>query len=304
MKTSHPEGSFDLKAYLLENRARVNAALDEILGQNSISTKIIDIIRYCLISGGKRIRPVLCIAAAESVGSQAGDVMDAACALEMIHTYSLIHDDLPAMDDDDLRRGQPSCHIAFGESEAILAGDALLTLAFQVLSAPALSRDENAAGWLKVIHAVATSSGYQGMVEGQLRDIASEGMPLRLPELETIYRLKTGALIEASVYSGALLGGADPMQLAALVRYAKKIGLVFQIIDDILDVEGNPEITGKAVGSDKSRGKSTYPSILGLESSKAVAMKLANDALQSIESFDSKSDPLRAIARYMVHRKQ
>jgi geranylgeranyl diphosphate synthase type II len=256
------------------------------------------------MAGGKRFRSVLCVAAAEAVGGDLEDVLPAACALEMVHTYSLIHDDLPAMDDDDLRRGQATCHKAFDEATAILAGDALLTLAFQTLSSIAAGRDQQAVKWLRAIQLISHAAGYCGMIQGQMLDIASEGSQLKLNELKTMHRLKTGALIEVSSRCGAELVDANSSQIQLLESYAQYIGLAFQVTDDILNVEGNPAVMGKAVGTDKLRQKSTYPSLLGLEESKRFARKLIDNALQALGSFDQKAEPLRAIAQYIIDRKK
>ena len=256
------------------------------------------------MAGGKRIRPVLCLAACEAVGGLPEDALTAACALEMIHTYSLIHDDLPAMDDDELRRGKATCHVAFGEATAILAGDALLTLAFEVLSSVPLTDGRQAALWLRVIQLISQAAGFRGMVQGQMLDIASEGRKLSADELKTMHRLKTGALIEASLACGALLGGADQRQTDLLNSYARKIGLAFQVADDILNVEGNPELMGKSTGTDSLREKSTYPSVLSIRTSKEFAEKLVQESLQALDTFDKQADPLRTIARYIIERKR
>ncbi len=291
---------FDLKSYLILKNRLVNSALDEILDNNS--TRIAKAMHYSLMAGGKRIRPVLCIGAAEAVGGKAEDVLPAACAIEMIHTYSLIHDDLPAMDNDDLRRGKPTCHVAYDEATAILAGDALLTLAFQTLSSVKCKTEKQALQLLNVIQIIAQASGYKGMIEGQMRDMASEGIVLDSDSLEKMHGLKTGALIEASTCSGAILGGGTPTEIEQLKIYAKNIGLAFQVADDILNVEGDPAVLGKAVGTDETRSKSTYPSILGLEESKAMAENIVTNALKALENFDSRSDPLRAVANYIIER--
>lgn len=300
----NPAFSFDLNSYLISKRKKVNAFIDEILNNTANSSRIVQAMHYSLMAGGKRVRPILCIAASEAVGGNADDVLPAACALEMIHTYSLIHDDLPAMDNDDLRRGKPTCHVAFDEATAILAGDALLTLAFQVLSSINLINENNTSNRLKVVHRISFAAGYNGMIEGQMRDIASEGTLLSLEELEDMHSLKTGALIEASIFSGALLGGGSPKQIDQLEIYAKNIGLAFQVADDILNVEGDPAVMGKAVGTDNARGKSTYPSIMGLNKSKEFAKKLVRNALQALDDFDSNADSLRAIACYIIERKK
>ena len=295
---------FDLESYLDSKRILINSHLDKILQNPSNSSRLMKAIHYSLMANGKRLRPVLCIAAAEVVGGQTMDVLKVACALEMIHTYSLIHDDLPAMDNDDVRRGKPTCHIAFDEASAILAGDALLTWAFQLLSAVEISNGSQALTWLRVIHRIADAAGYRGMIAGQMKDIASENNLLTLEELEELHALKTGALIEASIYCGATIGGGREERIDQLGIYAKNIGLAFQIKDDILNVEGDPALLGKAVGTDKIRQKNTYPFLMGLEKSKSFAEELVIRALQAIEPFDGKADPLRAIANYIVRRKR
>ena len=294
--------SFDLNSYLSSKRKQINQALDSIFAITS--SKIVKAMKYSLMAGGKRIRPVLCIAAAETVGGQSEDVFNAACALEMIHTYSLIHDDLPAMDNDDIRRGQPTCHVAFDEATAILAGDALLTLAFEVLSSTEFVQDNHVRNWMNVIHTLSTAAGYKGMIEGQMQDMAGEGHLLCLEDLENMHALKTGALIEASVTVGAILGKGSPDQIQQLKTYSKNIGLAFQVTDDLLDVEGDPNVMGKDAGSDQARSKSTYPALLGIEQSKQFAKKLVNNALKALDYFDNKAQPLRAIAYYIVDRKR
>ena len=295
---------FDLKKYISVNSRIVNEALDKLLQNSPQDETIQQAMRYSLMAGGKRIRPVLCLAAAEAVDGRPRDALTAACCLEIIHTYSLIHDDLPAMDDDEIRRGKPTCHIAFDEPTAILAGDALLTLAFEILASAALENGDQHAKWLKVIRIIAIAAGSRGMIQGQMLDIAAEGRNLNVDELESMHALKTGALIEASLQCGAVLAGANEKQLKALEFYARKIGLAFQIADDILNVEGNPAVMGKAAGTDKLHEKSTYPSLLGLETSKQVAQKLIRQALQALETFDTKAEPLRALATYIIRRKR
>jgi geranylgeranyl diphosphate synthase type II len=295
---------FDLNAYLAEHRKRINHALESLLKTSEKPDRILEAMTYSLMAGGKRIRSVLCLAATEAAGGDDEDAIPAACALEMIHTYSLIHDDLPAMDDDAMRRGKPTCHMAFDEATAILAGDALLTLAFQTLSSIELDKVEQAAKWLRVIQLISYAAGYCGMIQGQMLDMASEGKQLTLAELKFMHRLKTGALIEASLSSGAALGGLNSTRISMLESYAQNIGLAFQVTDDILNVEGDPEIMGKAVGTDKLRNKTTYPSLLGLKESKNFARQLVENALQALESFDQKAEPLRAIAKYIIERKK
>jgi geranylgeranyl diphosphate synthase type II len=295
---------FDLDAYFSLHTKRINRALESILETPGRSDRILEAMKYSLMAGGKRIRSILCMAAAETADGDAENAMPAACALEMIHTYSLIHDDLPAMDNDVLRRGKPTCHMAFDEATAILAGDALLTLAFQTLSSIELSSADQAATWLRVIELLSHAAGYCGMIQGQMIDIASEGSRLTLAELKSMHRLKTGALIEASLCSGAVLGGLNSNRIKMLESYAQNIGLAFQVADDILNVEGDPEMMGKAVGTDKLRNKATYPSLLGLQESKKFAKYLVKNALQALESFDKKAEPLRAIADYIITRKK
>jgi geranylgeranyl diphosphate synthase type II len=295
---------FDLAAYFTRHNKRINSALKSLLSTSEKADRILEAMTYSLMAGGKRIRPVLCLAAAEVAGGDPEDTLPAACALEMIHTYSLIHDDLPAMDDDALRRGKPTCHMAFDEATAILAGDALLTLAFQTLSSIEPRKAKQAERWLRVIQLISHAAGYCGMIQGQMLDIASEGEQLTLAELKSMHHLKTGALIVASISSGAVLGGLNSTRISMLQSYAQNIGLAFQVTDDILNVEGDPEIMGKAVGTDKLRNKVTYPSLLGLEESKDFARQLVEDALQALESFDQKAEPLRAIAKYIVNREK
>jgi geranylgeranyl diphosphate synthase type II len=294
--------SFDLNAYLSFKRRQINASLDSMFPDTS--RKIARAMKYSLMAGGKRLRPILCLAAVETVGGKSRDAIRTACAIEMIHTYSLIHDDLPAMDDDELRRGKPTCHAAFDEATAILAGDALLTMAFEVLSSIEPTIENQSLDLIHVIHTLSTAAGYQGMIEGQMQDMAAEGESLALEDLEKMHGLKTGALIEASVTAGAILGKGNRFQVQQLKIYAKNIGLAFQVTDDILNIEGDPKIMGKNVGSDKIRLKSTYPMVLGMDQSKKFAKKLISDALKALEYFDNKADSLRAIANYVNDRKK
>jgi len=296
--------NYDLTAYLNDKKKMINNELDKIFRDFASSSRIVKAMKYSLMAGGKRIRPVLCLAATEAVGGNLESALPAACALEMIHTYSLIHDDLPAMDNDVLRRGKPTCHVAFDEATAILTGDALLTLAFQNLSSPLNIKESQALVWLNVIHIISIAAGYKGMIDGQMKDIISEGTSLSLDDLKNMHALKTGALIEASIFSGAILGNGSQEQINQLGIYAKNLGLAFQVTDDILNVEGNPAVMGKAVGTDKNRKKSTYPLVLGLKESKEFATKIVNNALKAIEIFDNKADPLRAVAGYILKRKK
>jgi len=295
---------FLLAAYLNDRQARVNEALTRILAASTASPRIAEAMSYSLMAGGKRLRPILCTAAAEAVGAGFEQALPAACALELIHTYSLIHDDLPAMDDDNLRRGRPTCHVAFDEATAILAGDALLTLAFEILAAEGRQDEAGAVRYHHVIETIAAAAGHRGMIAGQMKDIAAEGRPLTLDALQEMYRLKTGALMEAAVRVGALVAGADAPRIEALVLYAKNIGLAFQIIDDILNVKGDPNVTGKASGTDATRRKSTYPALLGIDKSLETADGLVQAAVRAIGAFDEKAEPLRALAEYIIDRRK
>ncbi len=296
--------AFDLKSYLMAVRSRVDRWLRGYLGDSDTDPKILRAMSYSVMAGGKRLRPVLCIAAAQSVGGDDELVMPLACALEMIHTYSLIHDDLPAMDDDDMRRGNPTCHVKFDEPTAILAGDALLTFAFEILALAGSRRSHSqiTERWLHVMAKVAAASGYQGMLGGQMQDMMLEGSSISAARLEALHRLKTGKMIEVSVESGAMIAGASDKQIQSLLGYAENIGLAFQVTDDILNVKGDPTVMGKATGTDKLRGKNTYPDLLGLDGAEAMAETLINNALKRLDGFDKRAEPLRAIARYVIER--
>ncbi len=296
---------FDLQAYLERSRQAVNRELESVLPENSANTRLNAAMAYSLKAGGKRVRPALCLAAAEAVGTAAdSEIISAAGCIEMVHTYSLIHDDLPAMDDDALRRGQPTCHVAFDEATAILAGDALLTLAFETLAGTALGSGKAPETWLQVIQALSTAAGPRGMIEGQMRDIAAEKNTLELADLEHMHALKTGALIVASVEIGALLGGGSREQVRRLREYAGHIGLAFQVMDDILNVTGDPQLMGKATGTDRERSKTTYPTLLGLDESREFAGDLILKTLQALDNFGNRSEPLKALANYIIDRKR
>lgn len=295
----------DLKAYLKEQCAVVDAALDRYLpGEKELPHSVHKAMRYSVFAGGKRVRPILMLAACQAVGGDIGRAIPAACAMEMIHTYSLIHDDLPAMDDDDFRRGNPTSHKVFGEAIAILAGDALLTEAFKLVSDPRFAGGSEPAALLAVIHELASCAGSYGMVGGQVIDMESEGcQDIDLATVQYIHTHKTGALIKASVVAGALLGGAAGGELAAITRYGEAAGLAFQIADDILDIEGTTEEIGKDAGSDQARGKATYPAVMGLVAAKEEARSMMDEALKSLGTFGAEADPLREIARYIVQRR-
>lgn len=283
-------------------RARIDQALEDRLSDALIEAPALHAaMRYSVLGGGKRIRPALCIGAALAVGSEENRAVVPGCAVELIHAYSLIHDDLPAMDDDELRRGRPTTHIAFNEATAILAGDALQALAFQWLSdAPDLSVELR----LRMVRELAAASGSHGMVGGQAIDLAAVGRTLTLNALEVMHRRKTGALIEASVRLGALT--ADDLsdeQLTALTRYARALGLAFQVQDDLLDIEGTTDEIGKPRGSDAARAKPTYPALLGISGAREHLDSLLETTLQSLREFGSEADPLRTMASFVVARR-
>ncbi len=285
---------------------RVNAMLQTVLPrQNPVNTTVIAAMRYSVLNGGKRIRPLLSYAACEAVGGHLEDADPAACAVELIHAYSLVHDDLPAMDDDDLRRGKPTCHKAYNEAIATLAGDALQTLAFELLSSPELLAETrlSASQRLLLIEVLAQASGHAGMVGGQAMDLESTGLALRQDQLVTMHNHKTGALIRAAIKMGAL-SHADvaPWQLAKLDQYASAIGLAFQVQDDILDVTADTQILGKRQGADQALDKPTYVSIMGLKQARSYAQTLCQRAITAITEFDNAARPLRQLAEYIVQR--
>ena len=293
-----------LPAFLGDCQTRIERALDRWLpAADAHPARLHAAMRYAALDGGKRVRPVLVYATGQAVGADT-ELLDApAVAVECIHAYSLVHDDLPAMDDDDLRRGKPTCHKAFGEAEAILAGDALQTLAFHVLAhwVPGALPPEVR---LRMIDILAMAAGSRGMVGGQMIDLQSVGQSLAIAELEDMHIHKTGALIRASVLLGALCDpGIDSPLLEKLDHYAKCVGLAFQIQDDILDVEGETEELGKAAGADAARDKPTYPSLLGLDGARARARELVEDALASLRALDHRADPLRWLAEYVIARR-
>lgn len=293
-----------IAAYQSSCQNRVDAALESLLSSPRPELeRLYAAMRYSVFNGGKRIRPLLAYAACEALGGEAQRANAAACAVELIHAYSLVHDDLPAMDDDDLRRGQPTTHIAFDEACAILAGDGLQSLAFEVL-ADATHNPHNADVRLAMLTALARAAGPAGMVGGQAIDLGSVGRMLDQRALETMHRHKTGALIEASVRLGALASErADEPALQALHTYARAIGLAFQVQDDILDVESDTATLGKTQGKDQAQHKPTYPALLGLDAAKAYALQLRDQALLALRPLDQTAEPLRELARYIVERR-
>ncbi len=293
-----------LEAYLQDRKKLVEEALRSyLMPPEDNLAEIYKAVHYSVFAGGKRIRPILCLAAVDAVGGNLAPAMPVACALEMIHTYSLIHDDLPAMDNDDLRRGKPTSHKVFGEGMAILAGDALLTEAFVLLSRSGKVRLP-AERRLNVIQEIAYAAGIFGMVGGQALDILSEQVPPDENILSDIHRRKTGALIAASLKAGAVISDATKNKTAALFKYGNNIGMAFQIADDILNVTGDRELMGKDTGSDAKRGKITYPSVLGMEQAKEKLKYHVNEAIASISGFDERARPLRIVARYIEERKE
>ena len=294
--------SVDLKAYVETRRTLVDAALDRVLPPETADpTKVHQAMRYSVLAPGKRLRPILVIAGAEAVGGRAETVLDTACALELIHAYSLIHDDLPAMDDDDYRRGRLTNHKVFGEAMAILAGDALLTLAFRLVAENAARVAPGAVGM--VVAEVADAAGTDGMVGGQVVDIESEGKVISAEMLDYIHLRKTAALIRASLRVGALLVGGSAAQVDAISRAGQSLGLAFQIVDDILDVEGNLAELGKSAGSDERKQKATYPALHGLPTSKRRARELIDETKRMLEPLGPPADPIRALADYVLERR-
>lgn len=292
-----------LEAYLQRQCQRVEDALERFLPpRDCYPSVLMEAMRYSVFAGGKRLRPILLLAATEAVGGESEHALPAACALECIHTYSMIHDDLPAMDDDDYRRGKLTNHKVYGDAMAILAGDALLTYAFELFTMPPLSESFPATLLQQAGYRLARAAGSFGMVGGQVMDIASEGQQVTLDVLEYIHRHKTAALIEASVTMGAVLGGGSLEQIQTLETYGHCVGWAFQIADDILDVEGDAAVLGKMVGQDAQHHKATYPVLLGLEESRRRANTLIDQGLQALDGFTQEAEPLRQIARYVVRR--
>ncbi len=297
--------SFELSSYLCSQAKRVNSALDRLLPLTDAYPAVIhQAMRYSLDAGGKRLRPILALATAAALGDDRDALLPAACALECVHTYSLIHDDLPALDDDDLRRGRPTNHVVFGEAIAILAGDALLTFAFELLTEHLLD-EYSPQKVLSVTAELARAAGSRGMVGGQVADVQWERGLLTGNEavtLEYIHQHKTGSLLGASVRIGALLAGANRQQLQALTAFSGKLGLAYQIADDLLDVLGDEEKLGKRVQKDATDGKLTYPGVYGIERSQQRNQRLLDEALEQLAGFGSEAEPLRALASWLVNR--
>lgn len=304
-RTAETPATADLAAFLQEARRRVDEALAGFLPEVDESpgapcpARLASAMRYSLLGGGKRLRPALALMAAEACGADPAVALPAACALEMVHTYSLVHDDLPSMDDDDLRRGRPTCHRAFDEATAVLAGDALLTLAFEVVATHV--RPASAAA--ECVRALAEASGPVGMVGGQMADLLAEGRTDGTAEaLEAIHRRKTGALLRAALHLGAVSAGADEPTLRALDAYGRGVGLAFQIVDDLLDVQGDEAKLGKRVGKDSALGKWTYPGFLGVDGSRARARQVAEEAVAALAPLGDRGERLRALALDLLER--
>ncbi|MGV3756147.1 MAG: polyprenyl synthetase family protein [Verrucomicrobiota bacterium] len=299
-KSASKTATFDLNAYLAERTAQVNDAMDQFLPKAKTKPAVLhESMRYSIFAGGKRIRPAICLAAAEACGGKIEPALPLACAVECIHTYSLIHDDLPAMDNDDYRRGKLTNHKVFGEGMAILAGDALLTQAFEIA---ALSK-----GWSRYSHKdlileIAKASGSLQLIAGQAADLQGEGKKLSVPELRYIHERKTSALLCCSVRLGGMSANCTPAQLQALTDFGYNVGLAFQVIDDILDVTQTSEKLGKTAGKDTAAQKATYPSIVGLEKSKKIAKQLTDKAFAALKPFKGKAVALESIASYLLKR--
>jgi geranylgeranyl diphosphate synthase, type II len=285
-----------IEDFLTAKAAKTEAALRAYFNTlDDAPESLVSAMEYSLFAGGKRLRPALALGASEIVCGDDTAALPAACALEMIHTYSLVHDDLPSMDNDDLRRGRPTSHKVYGEAMAILAGDGLLTMAFDILSQ---------AGDARVVGEIARAAGAAGMVGGQVIDLESEEKQLDLHALKHIHACKTGALIRGSVRAGAILGGADTQAIAALTSYGESLGLAFQIADDILDVTGDTEAMGKNAGSDEANKKATYPALLGLDRAKSMAEEASQAAIDALQVFDNAADNFRMLARFVVDRQR
>ncbi len=289
-----------LDSYLRSRQKEVDRALDGYLPKATVKPATIHrAMRYSLFAGGKRLRPILCLAAAEACGGKIDAAMPLACALECIHTYSLVHDDLPSMDNDDLRRGRPTCHKVFGDGIAVLAGDALLTIAFEITADTQRSRRYDLREMLREISVAASS---QKLIAGQVADLEAEGKQINRAQLRFIHENKTAALITTSVRLGAMSANATEQQLNAITEFGRALGLTFQVIDDILDVTQTSEKLGKSAGKDIAAHKATYPSVIGLDKSRAEAQRLTRKAHQSLSSFGTKADRLHALANYLLQR--
>jgi len=291
----------DLKAYLRSRQRKIDRALDRYLPRaNTKPATLHKAMRYSLFAGGKRLRPILCLAATEACRGNIDDALPLACALECIHTYSLVHDDLPSMDNDDFRRGRPTCHKVFGDGIAILAGDALLTIAFEIVSRTKPARRYNTSALLREI---SVAAGSQKLIAGQVADLEAEGKDVKRDQLQFIHKNKTAAILKSSVRLGAMSANANARKLSAITRFGQRLGLAFQIIDDILDVTQTSEILGKSAGKDVAAKKATYPAVIGLEKSRAEARQLTRQAHNALSVFSSSdAEPLHVLANYLLER--
>jgi geranylgeranyl diphosphate synthase type II len=291
----------NIKTYLVSRQKLIERTLDHYMPKaNTKPATLHRAMRYSLFAGGKRLRPILCLAAAEACGGKIGNALPLACALECIHTYSLVHDDLPSMDNDDFRRGRPTCHKVFGDGIAILAGDALLTIAFEIVSnAKPTSRYDTSI----LLREIAVAAGSQKLIAGQVADLEAEGKNVKRDQLQFIHQNKTAAILKTSVRLGAMSANADAKKLSAVTRFGQGLGLAFQIIDDILDVTQTSEILGKSAGKDVAAKKATYPAVIGLEKSRAEARRLTRQAHNALSVFRTRdAEPLHALANYLLER--
>jgi len=292
----------ELDNYLQEKKKFVDECLYNLWSEKKGSAEIYQVMEYATMAGGKRLRPVLSLTTAEMLGKPGEEFWEIACALELIHTYSLVHDDLPSMDNDDLRRGQPTCHVIFGEAMAILGGDALLTLAFELLSR--YGKKEDSATAILIMEEISSAAGANGMIGGQVIDLNSEGKEITLSQLDLLHRLKTGALIRASVIAGALAAGATPTQKEHLSRFAWAAGLAFQITDDLLNITGDPVEMGKNVNTDVTREKASYPLIEGEEEAIQRRDQLYLEALEELKPFGSNAEALKLLTYRLIYRQK
>lgn len=289
---------------LKESKKIIDEALYKYMPSKDLYPHILyEGMNYAIFNGGKRLRPIMVLEGAKIAGLNPEKVLPTACALEMMHSYSLVHDDLPAMDNDDLRRGKPTCHIQFGEANAILIGDALLTLAFELIAENAQVEGVESSAVIRVVKEVARAAGHQGMIAGQVLDLSPADLPLNIQDLEKLQSLKTGALFKAALRAGGILGGADNNILELLSQYTQYFGLAFQITDDILDVTGEELLMGKKVGSDKKNDKTTYTSLLGIEAARECARHCVENSIRCLNTLGEQADFLRNLSRYLLNRK-
>ncbi len=293
----------NFKLALKDKKTYIESKLQSYIPNMNVYQKtLFESMKYSLDAGGKRLRPILLMESAALFNSDIEDIIPFACAVEMIHTYSLIHDDLPAMDDDDLRRGKPTNHKVFGEGIAVLAGDGLLNYSFEIMLEHALKNEKNSYKYLKAMNEIAKASGVKGMIAGQVVDLESENKKIDKDTLDFIHMNKTSAMIIGSMRAGAIIGGANDSELENITNYAKNIGLAFQVVDDILDIVGDEKKLGKDIGSDLENNKSTYPSLFGIDKSRDIARNLIDDAKKYISAFDEKNEFLNCLADYIIDR--